>query len=83
MHANLLFRKALNRNFLTKGENCLQELADTTRYPQMEQALGEERYDFLKKIVTSPDMRNRISKRRGDIIKADYPHLYEIISGEK
>ena len=83
VHANLLFRKALNRNFLTKGENCLQELADTTRFPQMEQALGEERYYFMKNIVASPDMRKRITQRRGDIIKADYPHLYEIISGKK
>lgn len=83
VHANLLFRKAINRNFLTKGENCLQDLTDTMRFPQMEQALGEERYDFLKKIVASPDMRNRISKRRGDIIKASYPQLHAIISGEK
>ena len=37
----------------------------------------------MKNIVASPDMRKRITQRRGDIIKADYPHLYEIISGEK
>ena len=83
VHANLLFRRALNRNFLTKGDNCLQDLTDTTRYPYMEQGLGEERYHFMKNIVASPDMRKRITLRRGDIIKADYPHLYEIISGEK
>lgn len=83
VHANLLFRRALNRNFLTKGDNSLQDLTDTTRFPNMEQGLGEERYHFMKNIVASPDMRKRITQRRGDIIKADYPHLYEIISGEK
>lgn len=83
VHANLLFRRALNRNFLTKGDNCLQDLTDTTRYPYMEQGLGEQRYHFMKNIVASPDMRKRITQRRGDIMKADYPHLYEIISGEK
>jgi len=83
VHANLLFRKALNRNLLTKGENCLQDLSDSTRFPNMKQALGEERYHFMKTIATSPDMRKRITQRRGDIIKADYPHLHAIISGEK
>lgn len=83
VHANLLFRKALNHNCISIGENCLTDLADANKFPNMEQGLGADRYDFMKKILSSTDMRNRITQRRGDIIKADYPHLYEIISGEK
>lgn len=83
VRANLLFRHAINNNMLTKGENCMEDLLNYEKFPQLAQQLGEEKYQFLNDISQSPDLQKRLRTRRGDIINAPYPKVREILYGKK
>lgn len=83
VRVNLLFRHAINNNMLTRGENCMEDLMNVEKFPQLAQQLGAEKYQFLSDISKSPDLQKRLRNRRGDIISAPYPKVREIIYGKK
>ena len=82
VYCNLLFRHALNQNMITKGLNCMEDLANSAKFPQMEAQLGPEKYRMLQDLIADNDMRRRLARNRGDIIKSDFAKVKTILYGK-
>ncbi len=83
LYVNLLFRHAINQNMQTKGTNCMEDLANLEKFPQIASQLGEEKYQLLNDILARPDLQRRITRNRGELIKSSYPRMREIIYGKQ